>query len=271
MCWSGQASACLAICGFTGSYFEYRKMKKKQQVWNDTYGLRAVGIFYFSLMETLQSVNYLALDTPGSFNSICALLGYLHVCFQPLFICLMNLSLIPKKRRQYWMKYVLICSTITSVALLSRLVVSPSLPGCFAQYCTPVTSMSSIMNLSVHLTKTVGCSSTSFLSYPGDWHIAWQWIQNNCSFLVFTYMFTAFILPCFFGLFICVCSYTLCGPVISIMSSTNPDEFGAIWCLIAIALVSALKIPPWERFISVKHESWADTWRSMHPRVYELH
>ena len=270
MCWSGEASACLAVLGYTSSYFEYRKKKKLQQCWNDVYGLRAMGIFYFSLMETLQAVNYMVLDIPGFFNSLFSFLGYLHICFQGFFVSFMTLSLIPKKRRDYWMKYALFSSTVTAIALLSRLVVSPSLPGCFAQYCTPVPSMYSILNMKTHLTQTVGCSSTSFLSYPGNWHIAWTWVLNNCSFLIFTYLFTLFTLPCLFGVYYCVIAYILLGPIASIMSSTNPDEFGAIWCLISIALVSSLKIPPWERFLRVEHESWADTWIAMRPKLDKI-
>lgn len=271
MCWSGQASATLAILGYTGAYLEYRKMRKHQQQWNDKYGLRAVGTFYLSLMETLQAVNYTALDGPGFLNSLCSLLGFLHVCFQPFFISFIMLSLIPKQRRAYWMNYTLFFSTISALALLSRLLISPSLPGCFSQYCTPVTTMNSLLNVTVYFTKTVGCTHTSFLSYHGDWHIAWQWVLNNCSLCVYPYIFTVFILPWFYGPYIAVISATLFGPIASILSSSNPDEFGAIWCLIAIGLVSSIKIPAWERIITVKHESWKESWKAIFLRINQLH
>ncbi|KTD43090.1 DUF5765 domain-containing protein [Legionella parisiensis] len=271
MCWSGQASACLALFGYTGAFFEFRKMRKYQQRWNDTNGLRGITIFYLSLMETLQAVNYLVLNTPGFFNSLCALLGYLHVCFQPFFISFMYLSWLPKKRRMYWMKYAMFFSAISAIALLSRLSTSHSLPGCFSQHCTPVVSMESLLNLKTQFGHTIGCAKTSFLSYRGDWHIAWQWVLNNCSYFVFTYYFTVFVFPCFYGVYLAVLASSLYGPVASIFLSTNPDEFGAIWCLIAIGLVSSVKIPILDKFFTVTHESWKDTWEAMFLRLNKLH
>lgn len=259
MCWSGQASATLAILGFTGAYLEYRKMHRYGQQWNDKYGLRAVANFYFSLMETLQAANYTVLDAPGFLNSFYSFLGYLHVCFQPLFISFMTLSLIPKQRCDYWMKYVLFFSTISAVCLLSRLIINPSLPGCFSCHCSPVPSMDSLLYLSTHFSKTIGCTHTSFLSYHGDWHIAWKWLLNNCSVAVYSYIFTVFMLPFLYGTYLTVITYTLCGPIASIYLSTNPDEFGAVWCLIAIVLVSTIKIPAWERILTVRYEAWNET------------
>lgn len=271
MCWSGQASASLALLGYTGAYFEYRKMRKHQEGWGDKHGLRAITTVYFSLMETLQAVNYTVLDTPGFLSSLFSLLGYLHICFQPFFISFIALSFIPKKRRDYWMKYVLFFSTVSALALLSRLLVNTPLPGCFSRGCTPVITMDSILNLKVLFMKTIGCSNTSFLSYHGDWHIAWQWVLNDCSVLIAAYFFTVFILPLFYGVYLAVISYTLFGPIAAILLSNNPDEFGAIWCLIAIGLVSSVKIPAWERFVSVKHVSWKDTWIATFLLINKLH
>ena len=271
MCWSGQASAALAVFGYTGAYLEYKKRCKYHQKWNDTYTLRAASIFYFSLMETLQAVNYTVIDAPGLLNSFCSLLGYLHVAFQPFFTNFMMISLIPKKRREYWMKYVLFFSTISALAWLSRLVISPSLTGCFAEQCSPVISMDSLLNLTIFCSKTVGCSQTSFLSYHGDWHIAWKWVLNNCSLGVFPYIFAVFILPCFYGTYLTVILLILCGPGISIFLSTNPDEFGAVWCLIAIALVSSLKIPALEKILTVRSDSWKETWRLTSLWIYQSH
>lgn len=259
MCWSGQASALLASFGYTCSFFEFKKMVHLREKLSDTHGLRGIAIFYFSLMETLQATNYLYLYTPGKINSLLAFLGYAHVCFQPIFISLMMLSMISKVRRQIWMPVSMICATISSIALCSMLIINESLPGCFADHCIPVENMNQLFDISVFLTKSIGCGLHDFLAYRGNWHIAWQWVLNGCSFLVYIYIFTVFILPLFYGAFLAVTTALLFGPVFSTLLSDNPDEFGAIWCLIAIALVSSIKIPAWERIVTVKHDSWRQT------------
>ena len=262
MCWSGQASTVLAVFGYTCSFFEFKKMVHYRERLSDTHGLRGIGIFYFSLMETLQATNYIYLHTPGKMNSLLALLGYVHICFQPFFISIVMLSLIPKARRTLWMRVSMICSTISAIAMSSRLLINDSLPGCFSCHCIPVEHMNQLLHLSTFATKTVGCAHDKFFAYRGNWHIAWQWVLNGCSALAYTYWFTVFILPLFYGAFLAVVSSTLCGPVIAIFSSDNSDEFGAIWCLIAIALVASVKIPTWERILTVKHESWRQTFQA---------
>ena len=262
MCWSGQASTVLAVFGYTCSFFEFKKMAHLREHLSDTHGLRGIGIFYFSLMETLQATNYLYLHTQGKINSLLALLGYVHICFQPFFISIVMLSLIPKVRRKKWMKISMVCSTISAIAMASRLLINDSLPGCFSCHCIPIEHMNQLLHLSTFATKTTGCAQHNFLAYRGNWHIAWQWVLNGCSPLVYTYWFTVFILPLFYGAFLAVVTSTLFGPIIAILSSDNSDEFGAIWCLIAIALVSSIKIPAWERITSVKHESWTQTFEA---------
>jgi hypothetical protein len=259
MCWSGQASTVLAVFGYSCSFFEFKKMIRYKETLSDTHGLRAIATFYLSLMETLQATNYLYLHTPGKINSLLALLGYVHICFQPFFISLIMLSLIPKARRKLWMRVSMICSTISAIAMSSKLLINDSLPGCFSCHCIPIEHMNQLLDVSIFATRDIGCAQHNFFAYRGNWHIAWQWVLNGCSALSYTYFFTVFILPLFYGAWLVVMSSLLCGPIISIFSSDNPDEFGAIWCLIAITLVASIKIPAWERILAVRHESWRDT------------
>lgn len=271
MCWSGEASASLAILGFSGAFFEYRKMKKHQQGYLDKYGLRCVGIFYLSLMETLQAVNYTVLYTPGFFNSLCALLGYMHICFQPIFVNLIYLSLITEKRKEYWFKYVMICGVISAIALLSRLFTSPYLPSCFINQCTPVAPDENFLHLVIMLKKTVGCTHDNFMSYRGDWHIAWKWPLNGCNPIYFTYIFTVFILPIMYGATLPIIMTTLLGPVSTFFLTINPDEFGAVWCLFAIGLASSVKLRPWERMITNPHDSWQGSIDAFHKYLHRVH
>ncbi len=262
MCWSGEASAVLTSFGFAGAYFEFRKMRRANEVITDTHGLRGICIFYFSLMELLQAVNYTVLDTPGYLNALFSKLGFLHITFQPFFITFCCLSLIPKQRRAYWFKYAILFSSISAFSFLTRFIIHPSLPGCFGSHCEPVKHSLDLFNPLIYLTKTCGCSKTAFISYPGDWHIAWQWVLNNCAFTEYFYIFTSFILPLFFGAYRAVIGYTLCGPVLAIFLTSNPNEVGAIWCLFSIAIISFLKIPIIERFVTVKHVSFKASFKN---------
>ena len=47
----------------------------------------AIGIFYFSLMEIIQYFQYKVIDQcDNKYNKLLTKIGYIHICFQPLFI-----------------------------------------------------------------------------------------------------------------------------------------------------------------------------------------
>lgn len=272
MCWSGQASTIIATLGFTGSMLEFRKMVKHKQGFRDTYGLRGITILYFTLMEILQAVNYYTLYTPGQLNSLFALLGYVHISLQPFFVVVCSLTMIPVERRKRWIKPSIIFSSTCCLIMLSRLIIDDRLPGCFANRCIPVTQMDDLMNVLIHFKKTVGCSvAGKFYSYRGEWHIAWQWALNACSYLHYAYYLSVFIFPCFFGVFVTVLAYTVAGPISAILSSNNPDEFAAVWCLFSIACISSIKIPAWERMCTVNHSSWKESWDTWSDTITKIH
>jgi len=49
------------------------------------------------------------------------------------------------------------------------------------------------------------------------------------------------------------------GPLLAYFLTGNPDEWAAIWCLLSIGFLIIVKTPVIERFMTVKHESWKDT------------
>lgn len=46
----------------------------------------SIGIFYFALMEILQFFQYMVIDKcKNKYNKFLTIIGYIHICFQPLF------------------------------------------------------------------------------------------------------------------------------------------------------------------------------------------
>ena len=51
------------------------------------------------------------------------------------------------------------------------------------------------------------------------------------------------------------------GPLLAFYLTGNSDEWAAIWCLLSIGFLTVAKIPIVEKFMTVKHESWEDTFK----------
>jgi len=77
MCFTENMSLAVGITGILSSLYFYIFKK-------NIYA--AVGIGYFSLMEVLQFFQYKVIDEcDNQLNKFLTILGYLHICFQPLF------------------------------------------------------------------------------------------------------------------------------------------------------------------------------------------
>lgn len=267
MCWSGEASAVMATVGFVGAAFEYQKAIKKDpltgtsEVEGDGYlskhRLRAITLFYFSLMELLQAWNYIYLNEPGPMNALGAFLGFIHIAFQPIPTIWFIFSFLPKSRRKYWLPKGTLLASFSSVLLLFKGIMNPSLPGCFAIQCTPEAGLVQALLGD----GTLGCSpGMLFRSYRGEWHIAWQWALNSCGYILGGgYPFVAFCLPILVGCYRITIYLFVLGPLLAFFLTGNPDEWAAIWCLLSIGFLTIAKIPMIEKFMTVKHESWKDT------------
>ena len=86
MCWSGEASAAIAVGGLASAYFLKRKGEPKEVY---------VPTAYFVLMEGLQAVTYLVVgDCGGVANTWLTRLAVLHISFQPFFINMLGMEFI---------------------------------------------------------------------------------------------------------------------------------------------------------------------------------
>ena len=163
------------------------------------------------------------------------------------------LSFLPKARRTKCFKWVTWLAVVAVLFMLAHLVKHPSLPGCFSNDCVPKKSMSELVYPKTFIGReSIGCSQTQFRSYVGDWHIAWQWLLNGCSWLKFGYIFVSFFLPIFYGAYRVMLYSFIFGPVLAFLLTGNPDEWAAIWCLLSIAFLSGVKIPWLERLLTAK-------------------
>lgn len=239
MCWSGEASATLAVIGMTATYFVAKK-GDSHELW--------LPLGYFTLMELLQAVTYVFIDQCNSpWNQALTHLGYLHLAFQPFFANMAAMYFVPERVKKRIKTPVYTICAITAVIILVKLVPTPSFGMC---------------NIG-----TEGFCGATACSLSGAWHIAWQLplnglfyesLQNlfgfNYGLHAFVYIFAVFILPVIYGSWRIVVLHYLMGPLVSSLTTSDPNEFIAVWCLYSIALCLAVIKSPVRRYLHVK--SW---------------
>ena len=228
MCWSGEASAVLATVGFSATVYIAREEETKE-LW--------IPLAYFSFMELLQASIYVYIDECGHpANRFLTFLGYFHIAFQPFFVNMAAMYFIPEQIKLKIRKTVYTLCAVGAIAILSKLL--------------PITSeMCSI--------GAEGFCGATACSLSGVWHIAWQLPLNGLmsgsvkwllgfeyGLHAFTYILVGFIMPTLYGSWKLVGFHYLVGPVISDLTTSDPNEFIAVWCLFSIALcLSVIKTP----------------------------
>jgi hypothetical protein len=73
MCFSENISLLLGIFGFLSSFYFYKNI------------YASIGIGYFALMEIIQYFQYKVINKCNNKYKFLTNLGYIHICFQPLF------------------------------------------------------------------------------------------------------------------------------------------------------------------------------------------
>ncbi len=229
MCWSGEASAALAVVGFgTAAYVAHKG--ESRELW--------VPLTYFACMELLQAATYVYIDLcDAPPNQILTLFGYLHIAFQPFFVNMVAMYFIPEAVKQ---RISLTVYSLCGVAALAMLV--KMYPFAWAGTC---------------IIGVEGFCGAKACSVSGDWHIAWQlplngllsdYPDNPLAFRwglhALTYILAAFWMPIIYGSWRFVGFHYLVGPLLSDILTSDPNEYAAVWCLFSIALcVSVIKTP----------------------------
>lgn len=213
MCWSGEASAAIAIGGLSSAYL----LKKKGQP-KEIY----VPPAYFVLMEGLQAVTYIVVDQCGvAWNPLFTYLAMAHISFQPFFINMLGMEFVDqavKKRIQPWIYA--ICA-VAAAACLLRLVPAWDLLG----RCELGTPM---------------CSHAQTCAYTGQWHIGWNVLLNGFNEQWLWYLVAAFVVPVLYGSWKWAGYHFLVGPFLASLTTTDVSERPAVWCLFSTCIIALL-------------------------------
>lgn len=239
MCWSGQASGVLAAIGIgTTVYAAYKK--EAAPLW--------LALGYFSLMELLQAATYTVINLCGiPLNQVLTLLGYVHIAFQPFFVSALSMYFIPKNVAAKIAPWVYALCFASAVVMLIQLYPFEWAEPCGAGY--PL------------------CGER-LCSVRGTWHIAWEVpISSFRDFFygipvileIFpTYVLMVFIVPVLYGSWRITLYHLICGPLLAVALTRNPNEWPAVWCLLSIGILLIMVKTPLRQILFVR--SWP-TWR----------
>ena len=216
MCFSERISLGIGLTGIVSSWYIYARTKNMYA---------AVAILYFALMEIIQYLQYKVIDQCGNkYNQYLTILGYLHICFQPLFFNLWLFAFTAKPIVQY-----LYISFFGGLLLASRLFYVTNNTLCDAS------------NEPLCGKRTCAVS--------GERHIAWNvrlrasdWITPTISLHFFLWIFPALAMfqlkP--------MLAVLLTGPYFGYFLTNNIHERPAIWCYTFVmqVILTCVLLPP---------------------------
>jgi len=231
MCWSGEASAAIAIGGLSSAYYLKKRGNPK-----DIY----IPTAYFVLMEGLQALTYLVVNDPSSaWNQWAARAAIIHISFQPIFINMLGMHFIDKKVRHRIKKWVYAFTFMIAAFNLSRMI--PPGTGFFEFWgaCDVNTAL---------------CSTTTTFCFKGEWHIGWQVVMNAFNGHWEWYIFAAFGLPVLYGSWRWSLYHALVGPILASLTTSNIHERPAVWCLLSTMIIALMVNTPVRQYIYIK--SW---------------
>lgn len=239
MCWSGEASTVLATIGIAGAgYSALKRNPEPAALWGC--------LLYFSSMEALQAASYAVLNQcDAPLNQVLTLLGYLHITFQPFFINGVALYFMPKELSSRIAPWAYTACFVGALSMLLQLY-----PFSWAGVC----------EAGRPLCGQVLCT------VRGEWHLAWlvptngignslahnEWLGRG----FVAYPLTAFLMPTLYGSWRFVLFSYLAGPLAASLTTSNINEWPAVWCLFSIALCLAIIKTPLRRHLHVVTPYW---------------
>lgn len=244
MCWNGTASGILATAGILSTGYAYYK-KEPTVLW--------MSLGYFSLMELLQAFTYTVINQcEDPSNQIATLLGYLHITFQPFFINAVSMYFINQRVAKKIAPFIYTCCFAASILMLIQLY-----PFDWAGSCDPRRPLCGKILCSVR----------------GNWHIAWMVPTNGIGNMLTEmqlpffkqgfpgYIIAGFMLPILYGSWRFTLYHMMFGVWLARATTTNIDEWPAIWCLFSIALLLVVIKTPVRKWLFVKKWAlWPKAW-----------
>jgi hypothetical protein len=204
MCFSENISLAIGITGILfGLYFSKKNI------------YAGIGVGYFALMEIIQFFQYKVInECHNKYNVFLTKLGYIHICFQPLFVNLWLFAF--TKKPNFIFIYM---SFFAGLLLASRV------------FFVNDTALCDIANEPLCGKQTCAVS--------GEKHIAWNirlraagknWFSPSIGLHFFMWVIPALTIfqlkP--------ILALLLTGPYLGLLLSTNKNEQPAIWCYTVI-------------------------------------
>lgn len=237
MCWSGEASAVLAVTGLASTAYFYRKGES---------GVLCAALAYFSLMELLQAYTYTVIDQcTDPRNQVATFLGYMHIAFQPFFVNAVAMHFIPDRLRRRIAPAVYTLCAIAAVVFMMRIYPFDWITYCFDRNYT--------MTFFTSAKFTMPFCGEQICSTSGDWHIAWSIPANGNVLMGNVYGYAAFALPLLYGSWKMVTYHFISGPLLAYMTTDDMNEWAAVWCLYSIGLLLLMIKTPIRQYLYVKN------------------
>jgi hypothetical protein len=230
MCWSIGASAALTVAGL-GVSAHSRARGDKPSTW--------VTLAYFSGMEGLQAITYLVIDLCSPTNGLLTMLAYVHIAFQPVFINLISMSFIPDQVRLRIQPAVYTLSFAAAGIILLQLYPFPWSPNCEI--------------------GRVLCGE-ALCAVSGTWHIGWTVPYHTFGLPgdFPAYLLMGFVVPILYGSWRFTLFHFVTGPFAAAMTTRNPNEWPAVWCLFSVALILVAMLGPLRRWFVVTKWFWPE-------------
>ncbi len=204
MCFSENISLGFAITGLLASSYFYIKH----------HYYAAIGIFYFSLMELIQYFQYKVINQcDNKTNILLTYIGYLHICFQPVFVNIWLFSFTKKPNYDF-----LYLSLVAGILLFLRIF-----------WVTDKTLCD---------TKNEPICGPKTCTFSGERHLAWNvrlraagqnWFTPSIGLHFFLFVIPALITFQFKP----IMAIILIAPYAGLLT-TNIHEKPAIWCYTSI-------------------------------------
>ena len=205
MCFSAKMSLLIGIFGLLASAYFYKQSR-----------YASIGIGYFALMEILQFFQYGVINQcDNPINKYLTDIGYLHICFQPVFINLWLFAF--TKTPNFIFVYM---SFFAGLLLASRLLF--------------------VKNSELCDTKNEPICGPKTCSYSGEKHVAWNvrlrapgkyWFTPSIGLHFFMWVIPTLVTfqtkP--------LIALLLTGPYLGGLLTNNIHEQPAIWCYTSIA------------------------------------
>jgi len=248
----------------------------------------SIGIFYFGLMEALQTVQYAYVAKPDDGYAMCnspmnqglTTLGLIHIAFQPVFVNLMRdglpyqESLASRIRSDFVLKLCI----LGGIWQLSRYYLSFIYPegveGVHTAECQNYEWIRSGWDSGVGaLTPNLPGHSCTYLPDTTSGHLAWAVPMRPSSYLtpgVALHSFLMFV-PALIspnkGSKFCGAFTLLSGPIFAMYVTPSMNEQAAIWCFFSVIQVTLLSIlamtlrPDEEEEHTIEHNGGSGFWK----------